>query len=265
MLLSSLNLTFDDTFYSGCLMIATIISYLIKDIYLKDKYLKIIHLSLCIDRIFVIIIVCVMMYDTSREVSTCEFFHDCYQGENDTLLAESYSYTVKEPECPSSPYPLVYSFSDRHSNGNTETAHVPWAGSAGATICPDSPYDCCYLSTYCDSIMKLGGWHYTSYLHRPSGPQFLHFGSMNTHITQKDENGTNCPQLDDIIIDYLHMKEDESFFYCTFMIVCYLFACITQIYFYKKVIYYHKKGGKTYTDLESGVDDKEDVNIHASA
>ena len=142
MLLSSLNLTFDDTFYSGCLMIATIISYLIKDIYLKDKYLKIIHLSLCIDRIFVIIIVCVMMYDTSREVSTCEFFHDCYQGENDTLSAESYSYTVKEPECPSSPYPLIKSFSDRHSNGNTEMRHVPWGGSSGAMVCTDSPYDC---------------------------------------------------------------------------------------------------------------------------
>ena len=265
MRLSSLNLTFDDAFYSSCLMVATIISYLTKHIYLKDKYPKIINLSLCIDRIFIIILSCVGMYDLSQEVSTCEFFHDCYQGENDSLSAESYTYKVKEPECPSSPLPLIYSFSDRHSNGNTEMRHVPWGGSSGAMVCTDSPYDCCYLSTQCDSLMKLGGWHYTSYLHRPTETQSPHFSSMNTYITQKDENGTNCPQLDDLIIDYLHMKEDESFFYCTFMIVCYLFACITQIYFYKKVTYYHKKGGKTYTDLESGVDDKEDVKIRASA
>ena len=76
---------------------------------------------------------------------------------------------------------------------------------------------------------------------------------MNTYITQKDENGTDCPQYDDLIIDYLHKGEDESFSYCKSMIICYLCSSFTQFCIYKNSKRFRENGvSVSYSDLESG-------------
>ena len=82
---------------------------------------------------------------------------------------------------------------------------------------------------------------------------------MNTYITQKDENGTDCPQYDDLIIDYLHKEEDESLSYCKGMIICYLCSSITQFCIYKNSKRFRENVEKRqYSGLESGVDHVEE-------
>ena len=112
--LTSYGIILDDAFYSGCLMFFVIVIFLIKNDFLMKKYPKIIRFSVFIDQIFIFIFACVMLYDLSLDTSTCEFFHDCYGGEDDALLAESYTYEVKGSECPRHAGPLIDSFSDRH-------------------------------------------------------------------------------------------------------------------------------------------------------
>ena len=251
--LTSYDINLDYTFYSGCLMIFVIVIYLIKNDFLMKKYPKIIHFSVFIDQIFIFIFACVMLYDLSLDTSTCEFFHDCYEGENDSLLAESYTYEVKESECPPHAGPLIDSFHDRHSNSHLEVRDTPWSGYSMATVCTDSPNGCCYLSVDCDSKMKSNKhWTYSIY---SRGSHIKHFASMNTYITQKDENGTNCPQLDDLILDYLHKEEDESFSYCKAMVICYLCSSITQLCIYKNSKRFREKDvSVSYSGLESSGD-----------
>ena len=82
---------------------------------------------------------------------------------------------------------------------------------------------------------------------------------MNTYITQKDENGTDCPQYDDLIIDYLHKKEDESFSYCKGMIICYLCSSITQLCIYKYSKRFRENDvSVSYSGLESRVEPVDD-------
>ena len=130
---------------------------------------------------------------------------------------------------------------------------TPWSGYSMATVCTDSPYGCCYLSVDCDSKMKSNKhWTYSIY---SRGPHIKHFASMNTYITQKDENGTNCPQLDDLILDYLHKEEDESFSYCKAMVICYLCSSITQLCIYKNSKRFREKDvSVSYSGLESSGD-----------
>ena len=85
MQLTSYSINLDHTFYSGCLMLFVIVIYLIKCDFLMKKYPKIIQFSVFIDQIFIFIFACVMLYDLSLDTSTCEFFHDCYEGENDSF------------------------------------------------------------------------------------------------------------------------------------------------------------------------------------
>jgi len=99
-------------------------------------------------------------------------------------------------------------------------------------------------------------WYYSIY---SRGSHSKYFASMNTYITQKDENGTDCPQYDDLIIDYLHKEEDESFYYCKAMIICYLCSSITQLCIYKTSKHFRENVEKRkYSDLESGEDHVED-------
>ena len=257
MQLTSYSINLDHTFYSGCLMLFVIVIYLIKCDFLMKKYPKIIQFSVFIDQIFIFIFACVMLYGLSLDTSTCEFFHDCYEGENDSLLAESYTYEVKGSECPRHAGPLIDSFSDRHSNSHLEMRKTPWSGFGLSTVCNDSPYGCGYLSVDCDSKMKSNTtWHYSTY---SRGPHSKYFSSMNTYITQKDENGTDCPQYDDLIIDYLHKKDDESYTYCKGMVICYLCSSITQFCIYKTSKRFRENNvrGK-YSDLESRVDQVDD-------
>ena len=251
MRISASNLIFDLSFYSGCLMGLIIIIFLIKKKYLLGKYRK----SMVVDSLYIFIFACIFIYDSSRDVSTCDFFYGCYPGENDSLLANSYTYTVKGSECPRNLGPLIRSFSNRHSNGNLELRHVSWANNGLANICTDSPYGCCYISTYCDTMVKLGGdFHYSRYISNiQTGPNSLHFSSINTLITQMDVNGTNCPQLDDIILDYLHKKREQNSFYCWVMVVCYLIPCIIQLCMYKKYPNFNERREK-YNGINGGIE-----------
>ena len=255
--LTSYGINLDYTFYSGCLMLSVIVIFMIKNDFLMKKYPKIIQFSVFIDQIFIFIFACVMLYDLSLDTSTCEFFHDCYEGENDALLAESYTYEVKGSECPPHAGPLIDSFSDRHSNSHLEMRKTNWSGYGMSTVCTDSPYGCCYLPVDCDSKMKSNRhWYYSIY---SRGSHSKYFASMNTYITQKDENGTDCPQYDDLIIDYLHKEEDESFSYCKAMIICYLCSSITQLCIYKTSKRFRENDvSVSYSDLESSVESVDD-------
>ena len=227
MRISPSTISYDISFYSALLACATILIYLIKEKYLRGKYRGLMH----VDPIYIFIYCCFFLYDMSKDVSTCEFFHDCYEGANDALLSHSYSYEVKESECPSNPGPLIDSFSDRHNNGKVELKHTLWADGGLASVCIDSPYGCCYISTHCDSMMKshIREVYYSDFLKRTTGPHSLHFSSMNTYITQMDVNGTDCPQLDDLILDYLHKEEEQSLSFFQIMIGSYLISSIVQL------------------------------------
>ena len=231
----------DIEFYSAIFYFLILVIYLVKSYTLEEKYPRFIKYSLFIDKIYILIGVCVFVYELQKTDfnTTCDFFHDCYEGANDTLHAESYWFKINSPTCPHITE-MVDSFSERHSNGPTEIAPVPWGGAGGATICPESDYDCCYLSTHCDSTMKRMDtlsehWTYTSYLRRPPRTiEWLHFASVNTYITQRDENGTNCPDYEDIILDYLHKERESGLNYFMYMLYLYVLSTITSICYYNK-------------------------------
>ena len=215
--------------YSTLLLFIFLLSYILKDKYFLSKYRTFIGYSLCLDRIFLCIVCVILFYDRLQNEYTCTFYHDCFKGNNDTLLSDNYWFILKGTVCPS-PYELVLSFQERYPlNGRTIMEDVPCGGSTGAIICPDSPYDCCYLSIHCDSSIK-NNLDYSHYLDSPSNPEIVtYFGSINTHFTQTNVNGTNCPQYDDLILDFLRVEKEMCDFYFIFMIFFYILSFITQL------------------------------------
>ena len=264
MLLSLHGFLPDMEIYSAIFCLLTIVIYLVKAYTFEEKYPRFIRYSSCIDQIYILIGLCIFVYEGQKTDynTTCEFFHDCFEGVNDTLYADSYWFKINSPTCPHVSE-MVDSFSERHSNGPTEIAQVPWGGSSGATVCPESEYDCCYLSTHCDSTMKQPShWSYSSYLRRPPRTiEWLHFSSVNTYITQRDENGTNCPQYEDIILDYLHKDRESNLHSFLFMIYLYVISTITSICYYKKCME-KKTPNSEYGEVDG---DTDTTRLRASA
>ena len=243
----------DIPFYSSCIVLLTIIIFLIKDKKFKGMEEKksfpsadawiadfdgkdFLKKSLCFDKFYISIVSFLFiyfLYDSNRgETTTCEYFHNCHGGRNDTLFAESYWFETKG-SCPSDSE-LTDSFFERHQNGRVEMRYLPWLGYIGSA-CVDIPYGCFYISTLCDTLMGRQGSSYSEF---QRGEDFrrenIHFSEINTKITKKDEIGSNCPQYNTLIMDYLIRSRGEDILFAIILIVDYIIINIAlYIYIYK--------------------------------
>tara|TARA_B100001094_G_scaffold42744_1_gene37535 strand:+ start:1288 stop:2067 length:780 start_codon:yes stop_codon:yes gene_type:complete len=202
----------------SCILMAIFaVSSFVKEKCLKKKYPKFFKITLCIDFLFFIIILLIYIYDRNKRYIVCEEFHNCHGGENNTLFAESYLFSTKDSSCMGLS-PLIDSFSVRNN---------------GDELCENTPYGCCYISSQCDSCMKdTTPWTYTEYInfqntYRERGIE--HFSSINTNIVMDDKNGTNCPQMKDVIIDYLTLEKESNNNY--FIIVYFIYVIVNVIQF----------------------------------
>ena len=239
----SVQWNFDESFYIGVFILLIILLFSFKKYYLIKHYPLFSVCSMHIDRfmIFCYSIYFIYLLYTSSS-NNCEYFYDCYEGSNNTLLSNSYSIDINR-ECPTLSI-FVDLYSDSHRNGR----NIPPLNPPDSSTCPDSPYDCCYFPTHCDSCIRgdlSGHYTYSKYLR---GPENIfadgihpHFGSVNTKITQMDAEGTNCPELNDLLINYLIDKRRNTIFNFIWMIIVYLII-IVIIYCYDKSLYpnYHK-------------------------
>ena len=239
----SVQWNFDESFYIGVFILLIILSFSFKKYYLMKHRPLFSEFSMHIDRFMIVcysIYIIYLLYTSSS--NNCEYFYDCYEGSNNTLLSNSYSIDI-DGECP----PLsifVDLYSDSHRNGR----NVPPLKPHKYSTCPDSPYDCCYFPTHCDSCIRgdlSGDYTYSRYLRAPetifADGIHPHFGKVNTKITQMDAEGTNCPELNDLLLYYLIDKRRNTFFNFIWMIIVYLIIIII-IYCYDKSMYpnYHK-------------------------
>jgi len=129
-----------------------------------------------------------------------------------------------------------------------------------------------------------GHYTYSEYLR---GPENVfadgihpHFGTVPTHITQMDAQGTNCPQLYDVMINYLKVEKGNTIFnfimnvigYFFVMLVIYCtFPCFVNRLYpgYQKCPEWDRAIAQGYAsqlpDIEEGGNSKKKVQIRGSA
>ena len=130
-------------------------------------------------------LICIMIYIHSEHSHTemCLFPRWCHEGINNTIIENSYFYRMNK--CPKVGSWLVYYYEDiiEYDYNHFSRNH-----------CEESLYGCCKIdNTSCDTSFREGDSYsfYQMLLERNTG--------WHTSIEKIDENGSNCPTIEEII------------------------------------------------------------------
>ena len=140
---------------------------------------------------------------------TCHFARWCHEGIDDQIIPSFYFYQMNE--CPRYNSWLTFDYSDANSNYNYD--------------CESSEYGCCEVSGIeCDAAYREGDT-YSFY-------QVIldHRGHWSLNINKQDEEGTNCPTIEELIYQVSkNDKNDYLVLYLSYTITTMIIMCLCMI------------------------------------
>jgi hypothetical protein len=158
-----------------------------------------------------IIIVILIKYFNMDELEVCSYPRFCNEGLDDEIVETNYYYL--KDECPRE-YPWITSeYDDGYS----------------LSICDDTEYGCCSISTEEISCSERSGFTlsdvntYSEYLKYKDE----YVGKWPLRLSKIDEEGTNCPSIEELIYDYSAKKEDN--YSLTLLVVSFISNFIVMI------------------------------------
>ena len=130
------------------------------------------------------------MYVDITSLQICDTPWICYEGE-DGMLEYSSNFYISKGEC----FDRVnsgYDYADNHRDPDEEE----WS-------CHDSKYGCCYVDERCNIAVKNNYTHsqFTNYLNN------THSNRMIIPLAKKDQTGSNCPLITDLIEDEINHEK----------------------------------------------------------
>lgn len=169
----------------------------------------------------VVLIMFVIIYNYYDVTETCSFARWCHEGRNNNIIPSFYFYQMYE--CPKYSNWLIYDYLEQSTTGTMK--------------CEETLYGYCNITTnICEDAIE-AKHSYSMY------QMSINMGRSHwiIFVPKKDEKGTNCPTIEDII--YKVSNNNNMFDYVkNFMILNTLYLFVIIIIFavkYKKITSYH--------------------------
>ena len=143
---------------------------------------------------------------SDKSFDCCEIYDNCY-NDNNEIKSDTYVYNIKKgKEC----------------NTFSEIINLNYEEEE----CEKSEFGCCYIRTTCDSYMR-GNYTYNdfNFIINKGYP----YGYENTGIKKIDREGTNCNNLEDIIIEHVNKNNDNIFSLIIIIIIMFIIINISII------------------------------------
>ena len=125
----------------------------------------------------------------------CEIYDKCY-NDNNQIKSDTYVYNIKK-------------------GGQCHTVSEMISLDYIEEDCSNSEFGCCYIRGTCDSYIRQN-YSYNTYS-SIDGKGFPH-GYLNTGKTKTDKEGSNCDNIDNLILNHVN-KNTESIFSTLMMII----------------------------------------------
>tara|TARA_Y100001935_G_scaffold33472_1_gene26824 strand:+ start:10254 stop:11090 length:837 start_codon:yes stop_codon:yes gene_type:complete len=130
------------------------------------------------------------MYVDITSLQICDTPWICYEGE-DGMLEYSSNFYISKGEC----FDRVnsgYDYADNHRDPDEEE----WS-------CHDSKYGCCYVDERCNIAVK-NDYTYSQFINNLNN---THGSRMILPLAKKDQTGSNCPLISDLIEDEINHEK----------------------------------------------------------
>ena len=130
------------------------------------------------------------VYGDITSLQICDTPWICYEGE-DGMLNYSSNFYISKGECFDRGN-SVYDYADNHRDPDV-----------GELSCHDSKYGCCYVDERCNIAVKMDYTYsqFTNYLNN------THLHRMIIPLAKKDQTGSNCPLISDLIEDEINHEK----------------------------------------------------------
>ena len=165
-----------------------------------------------------IVIVLLIKYFSDDQLEVCSYPRFCNEGFNDGIVETNYYYL--KDKCPREYVWITSEYNEKRGYS--------------LSICDDTEYGCCSIPTDEISCSERSNWvfdvnTYSKYL-KYSKDEYG--GRWSLRLAKVDEEGTNCPSIEEIIYDYSAKEEDNyplsllgvSFIF-NFIIMALIFLC----------------------------------------
>ena len=186
----SLINTYPYVFAMAFIFMSVIITYLKK----PTKVYKV--LLYCLYTTYVVLCTMNYTFDYNQDLTVCDIPYYCVKGVNNTIDYSTNYYISKGSDC--------YTMSDMGYDYADEFREEPrkWD-------CKTSTYGCCSIDVKCDNSIKGDyGWDHYEIL------SFYGRGIMIIPLQKKDDVGSNCPEITELINYKLHTeKVDGTYIY----------------------------------------------------
>ena len=155
--------------------------------YSRHKLITLVGLIYCLISLLAIT---VDIYNdvTSRQI--CDTPWICYEGEDD-MLEYSSNFYISKGKCYDRAN-SVYDYGDNHRGPDEEQ----WS-------CHHSKYGCCYVDEHCNIAVKYD-YTYSQFINIVNE---THSHIMITPLSKKDQTGSNCPLISDLIEDEINHEK----------------------------------------------------------
>jgi len=198
-------------YFCICLLAIVVIEY-----FERRKYTDMTRpcVSFQIIHLLLFTMVCIVEYNNSYEL--CRYPIHCHEGPNDSIIQTNYYYRQKH--CLRIPVRIVDSYEEISNDFDKE--------------CGDSEYGCCEIPTEQIECSELSGEnmrysHYYNY-------KMFYKGKWIVHESKVDNEGSNCPSIEDIIYELSEYDKNKMFNYFlgfvieTIIIVILTLCCIQK-------------------------------------
>ena len=204
----------------------------------RDNFLKCVYLTTCI---YIFGYITLLYYrDTIIQRSVCEYNYYC-EIVNNTLMSYKYYYLTDAEEC------LDYlELSDLYFDNNYDKPHYI------NNNCETSEYGCCRINNRCEfSFITVND----SDIHRNPTEIYNNYLNANRYtgyatisVYKENEEGSNCPTMKTIILDYVNNVKIHYIYISVVIYVLIIILISYIIYCYLDNEYF----GINDTDLERG-------------
>lgn len=153
------------------------------------------------------------IYNGVNSLQICDTPWICYEGDNNTL-EYSTNFYIFPHECQITT-DMGYFYADNHRDENV----LEWS-------CHDSKYGCCYVDKRCSIAIDLD-YTYTQFRDNPND-ELYH--KMTIPLAKKDQSGSNCPLVTDLIEEKINYEKMRDILHCFWLLLLKITIYISLIY-----------------------------------
>ncbi len=186
-------------------------------------------------------IVLLIKYFSDDQLEVCSYPRFCNEGSDDTIVETNYYYL--KDKCPKEYVWITSEYNEKRGYS--------------LSICDDTEYGCCSIPTDEISCSERSNLvfdvnTYSKYL-KYSKDEYG--GQWSLRLAKADEEGTNCPSIEEIIYDYSAKEEDN--YHLSLLVVSFISNFIIMALIFLCRVFHKKEYVKTRSSDAGDIEKKE--------